>query len=122
MTESPVSLDGLISYVKTISPDGGPLQNLSDAVSVGSDLDEKSDALIGHFVDAARRLPREPLGQSWVNARLVVPRQPGVSHGDRLRGERASRAPPARCRKASRRRRSRLRRAAPRFRPGCKQR
>jgi hypothetical protein len=60
MAESPVSLDDLIDYVKSMSPAGGPLDNLSDAVSVGSDLDEKSDALIGHFVDAARRS-----GASW---------------------------------------------------------
>jgi Clp amino terminal domain, pathogenicity island component len=60
MAGSPVSLDELITYVKTMSPDGRPLDNLSDAVSVGADLDDKSDALIGHFVDAARRS-----GASW---------------------------------------------------------
>jgi hypothetical protein len=60
MANSPVSLDELIFYVKTMTPGGGPLDNLSDAVSVGADLDDKSDALIGHFVDAARRS-----GASW---------------------------------------------------------
>jgi len=55
MGASPVSLDELIGYVKTMSPEGGPLDNLADAVSVGADLDETSDALIGHFVDRARR-------------------------------------------------------------------
>jgi hypothetical protein len=55
MSTPPVSLDQLISYVKTMTPEGGPLDNLSDAVSVGADLDETSDALIGHFVDQARR-------------------------------------------------------------------
>jgi hypothetical protein len=60
MATSPVSLDELITYVKTMTPNGGPLENLSDAVSVGADLDDKSDALIGHFVDAARRS-----GASW---------------------------------------------------------
>jgi hypothetical protein len=60
MATSPVSLDELITHVKTMSPGGGPLDNLSDAVSVGADLDDKSDALIGHFVDAARRS-----GASW---------------------------------------------------------
>lgn len=60
MSTPPVSLDELIGYVKTMSPDGGPLDNLSDAVSVGADLDETSDALIGHFVDRARRS-----GASW---------------------------------------------------------
>ena len=60
MASSPVSLDELIAYVKTMTPDGGALDNLSDAVSVGADLDDKSDALIGHFVDTARRS-----GASW---------------------------------------------------------
>jgi ATP-dependent Clp protease ATP-binding subunit ClpA len=60
MATSPVSLDDLIAHVKTLSPGGGPLGNLSDAVAVGADLDEKSDALIGHFVDQARRA-----GASW---------------------------------------------------------
>lgn len=55
MSTPPVSLDDLISYVKTLSPRGGPLENLADAVSVASDLGETSDALIGHFVDRARR-------------------------------------------------------------------
>ena len=55
MSTPPVSLDELISYVKTMTPAGGPLDNLADAVSVGADLDETSDALIGHFVDRARR-------------------------------------------------------------------
>jgi ATP-dependent Clp protease ATP-binding subunit ClpA len=60
VAEFPVSLDNLISYVKTLHPAGGPLENLSDAVNVGADLDEQSDALIGHFVDQARRS-----GASW---------------------------------------------------------
>jgi ATP-dependent Clp protease ATP-binding subunit ClpA len=55
MSTPPVSLDELISYVKAMTPAGGPLDNLSDAVSVGAELDETSDALIGHFVDQARR-------------------------------------------------------------------
>ncbi len=55
MSTPAVSLDELISYVKTMTPAGGPLDNLADAVSVGADLDETSDALIGHFVDRARR-------------------------------------------------------------------
>jgi hypothetical protein len=55
MSTPPVSLDELISYVKTMTPAGGPLDNLADAVSVASDLGETSDALIGHFVDRARR-------------------------------------------------------------------
>jgi ATP-dependent Clp protease ATP-binding subunit ClpA len=72
MATSPVSLDQLISYVKTLNPDAGPLQNLSDAVSVGVALDEQSDALIGHFVDQARRS-----GASWsqIGASMGVSKQ-----------------------------------------------
>ena len=72
MSVSPVSLDELIGYVKTMSPDGGPLDNLADAVSVGADLDEASDALIGHFVDRARRS-----GATWsqIGASMGVTKQ-----------------------------------------------
>ena len=72
MSASPVSLDELIGYVKTMSPEGGPLDNLADAVSVGGDLDEASDALIGHFVDRARRS-----GATWsqIGASMGVTKQ-----------------------------------------------
>jgi hypothetical protein len=72
MSVSPVSLDELIGYVKTMSPEGGPLDNLADAVSVGADLDETSDALIGHFVDRARRS-----GATWsqIGASMGVTKQ-----------------------------------------------
>ncbi len=72
MPDSPISLDELITYVKTSTPEGGPLDNLSDAVSVGVDLDETSDALIGHFVDQARRT-----GASWcqIGASMGVSKQ-----------------------------------------------
>ncbi len=60
MTEFPVPLDNLISYVKALHPEGGPLENVSDAFSVSTQLDEQSDALIGYFVDQARRS-----GLSW---------------------------------------------------------
>jgi hypothetical protein len=60
MTEFPVPLDNLIAYVKALHPEGGPLDNLSDAMVVSGRLDEQSDALIGHFVDQARRA-----GASW---------------------------------------------------------
>jgi hypothetical protein len=60
MTEFPVPLDNLISYVKAIRPEGGPLENVSDAFSVSTQLDEQADALIGYFVDQARRT-----GLSW---------------------------------------------------------
>jgi hypothetical protein len=42
MAEFPVSLDNLISYVKTLHPAGGALENLSDAVSVATDVDEQA--------------------------------------------------------------------------------
>lgn len=72
MTNPPVSLDNLISYVKAVHPQGGPLDNLSDAVSVCAQLDEQSDALIGHFVDQARRS-----GASWsqIGASMGVSKQ-----------------------------------------------
>ena len=60
MTEFPVPLDNLITYVKALHPDGGSLDNVSDAMVVATQLDEQSDALIGHFVDQARRS-----GASW---------------------------------------------------------
>jgi ATP-dependent Clp protease ATP-binding subunit ClpA len=60
MTGFPVSLDTLIGYVRTLHPDGGALEHLGDAVRVSAELDEQSDALIGHFVDQARRS-----GASW---------------------------------------------------------
>jgi ATP-dependent Clp protease ATP-binding subunit ClpA len=60
MTEFPVPLDTLIAYVKVLHPEGGPLDNVTDAMVVSAQLDEQSDALIGHFVDQARRS-----GASW---------------------------------------------------------
>ncbi len=72
MAALPVSLDNLISYVKTLHPSAGPLENLSAAVGVAADLDEQSDALIGHFVDQARRS-----GASWsqIGASMGVSKQ-----------------------------------------------
>jgi Clp amino terminal domain, pathogenicity island component len=60
MADFPVSLDNLIAFVKVLQPDGGPLENLADAMTVSGRLDEQSDALIGYFVDQARRS-----GVSW---------------------------------------------------------
>src|SRR5580698_8478487 len=60
MAEFPVPLDNLIAYVKTLNPQGGPLENVSDAFAVSTQLGEQSDALIGYFVDQARRS-----GLSW---------------------------------------------------------
>jgi len=55
MTDFPVPLDNLINYVKALHPDGSPLNRVSDAASVSASLSEESDALLGHFVDQARR-------------------------------------------------------------------
>jgi hypothetical protein len=55
MTDFPVPLDNLIKYVQTLHPDGSPLDRVTDAFSVSATLNEESDALLGHFVDQARR-------------------------------------------------------------------
>jgi hypothetical protein len=60
MTTPPISLDDLISFVKAMHPVGGPLDSLSDAMATAAELEAQSDALIGHFVDQARRS-----GASW---------------------------------------------------------
>ena len=64
MAEFPVPLDNLIAYVKTLHPAGGPLENVTDAFAVSEQLDEQSDALLGYFVDQARRsgLPWSQIG------------------------------------------------------------
>lgn len=55
-----VRLDDLISAIKSRHPDGDPLGQLSDAVTLGEHLGEVADHLIGHFVDNARHS-----GASW---------------------------------------------------------
>jgi hypothetical protein len=72
MAEFPVPLDNLIAYVKALHPGGGPLENVFDAFVVATQLDEQSDALIGHFVDQARRS-----GASWsqIGASMGVSKQ-----------------------------------------------
>jgi hypothetical protein len=72
MAEFPVPLDNLIAYVKTLHLDGGPLENVSDAFAVSEQLDQQSDALIGYFVDQARRS-----GLSWsqIGAAMGVTKQ-----------------------------------------------
>jgi hypothetical protein len=72
MSEFPVPLDNLIAFVKAIHPDGGPLDNVADAFAVSARLDEQSDALIGYFVDQARRS-----GASWsqIGAAMGVSKQ-----------------------------------------------
>jgi hypothetical protein len=72
MTTVPVPLDSLISYVRTLHPDGGPLDRLAGAVTAAGELDERSDALIGYFVDQARAS-----GASWsqIGAAMGVSKQ-----------------------------------------------
>ena len=72
MPEFPVPLDALITYVKTLTPGGTPLDDVSGAMTVSAQLDEQSDALIGHFVDQARRS-----GASWsqIGASMGVSKQ-----------------------------------------------
>ena len=53
-----VRLDDLIAAIRKTHTD--PLEQLSDAVVAGQHLGEVADALIGHFVDQARRA-----GASW---------------------------------------------------------
>jgi Clp amino terminal domain, pathogenicity island component len=55
---SSVRLDDLIDSIKKVHAD--PLEQLTDAVLVADHLGEVADALIGHFVDQARRQ-----GRSW---------------------------------------------------------
>jgi hypothetical protein len=55
MTEFPVPLDNLIQYVESMHPNGGPLDRVSDAFTVSNTMNEEIDALLGHFVDQARR-------------------------------------------------------------------
>jgi hypothetical protein len=68
----PVPLDNLISYVKARQAAGSPLGELAEAVDLAERLDEQSDALIGHFVDQARRS-----GASWsqIGASIGVSKQ-----------------------------------------------
>jgi hypothetical protein len=68
----PVPLDNLITYVKALHPDGGALDNVSDAFTVSAQLDEQADSLIGHFVDQARKS-----GASWsqIGAAMGVSKQ-----------------------------------------------
>src|SRR5580704_15686641 len=58
MSQPPVRLDELISYVK--GQEGTALDHVSAAVRISEHLDELADHLIGHFVDQARKN-----GASW---------------------------------------------------------
>jgi hypothetical protein len=72
MSTPPVSLDSLIDFVKTMHPGAGPLDHLADAMATAARLEADSDALIGYFVDQARRS-----GASWsqIGASMGVSKQ-----------------------------------------------
>jgi ATP-dependent Clp protease ATP-binding subunit ClpA len=72
MAEFPITLDNLIAYVRSLHLQAGPLENLTDAVEVAASIDEQSDALIGYFVDQARRA-----GAPWseIGASMGVSKQ-----------------------------------------------
>jgi ATP-dependent Clp protease ATP-binding subunit ClpA len=55
----PLTLDTLIASVRSAAPEG-PLEQLEEAARHRSDMAELTDALLGHFVDQARRA-----GCSW---------------------------------------------------------
>ena len=65
-----VRLDDLIDTIKRVRTD--PLDQLTDAVLVADHIGEVADALIGHFVDQARRQ-----GASWteIGASMGVTKQ-----------------------------------------------
>jgi hypothetical protein len=54
MPDLPISLDALIATVRTAAPDE-PLAQLEAAARLKNDVGELTDALLGHFVDQARR-------------------------------------------------------------------
>lgn len=60
MNEFPISLDTLITVVRAIRPSGNALDSLADAMRVSGRIEDQADALIGYFVDQARRA-----GASW---------------------------------------------------------
>jgi hypothetical protein len=55
-----MTLDEMITLVKSRHPDGTALDHLAEATVVADHLGELSDHLVGHFVDQARRA-----GASW---------------------------------------------------------
>ena len=58
MSQPPVRLDELISYIRTT--EGTALDQVSAAVRISEHLGDLADNLIGHFVDQARKT-----GASW---------------------------------------------------------
>ena len=65
-------LDDLIDLVHETAASDDPIDELEAAATLKSDLDEVTDALLGHFVDQARRA-----GRSWsqIGAALGVTKQ-----------------------------------------------
>src|SRR5262249_13934088 len=57
---TPVDRAALIAHVEGLQPEGGPLDHLADAVTVSAELEQQADALLGHFVERARRA-----GATW---------------------------------------------------------
>ena len=55
-----MTLDELITEVRSGRLDGTPLDHLTEAAAVAARLDQLADHLVGHFVDQARRS-----GASW---------------------------------------------------------
>src|SRR5215218_11452027 len=55
-----MTLDELITQVRSSNPDGSPLDHLIAAAELAAYVDELADHLVGHFVDQARRS-----GASW---------------------------------------------------------
>jgi ATP-dependent Clp protease ATP-binding subunit ClpA len=74
MASSPIPLDNLILYVKEMHEDAGPLDNLADAVRVAATIEDEADALIGYFVDQARRsgAPWSEIGASMGVSKQAV--------------------------------------------------
>lgn len=71
MSPSP-TLQELIESVRTDADDGDALEQLSQASKTVADIEEVSDALLGHFVDQCRRT-----GRSWseISGALGVSKQ-----------------------------------------------
>ena len=68
----PPRLDDLIDLVHATAASDDPIDELEAAATLKTDLDEVTDALLGHFVDQARRA-----GRSWsqIGAALGVTKQ-----------------------------------------------
>ncbi len=86
MSEFPVPLDNLIAYVKSLRPDGGPLEHVSYAFAVSGQLDEQADALIGYFVDQARKsgLPWSQIGAAMGVSKQAAQKRFVTSKADDL--------------------------------------